>query len=123
MNKFRAWQKERKEYVHQRFLDQIFLNMDGRVIWYSYSGFEDVTDKFEIEFSVNIKGEEVFEGDITGSRCVVRLGEFGIDDEYIGFYITDSQCKWGLDADLPINIIGNIRENPELLNWNTEVLE
>lgn len=121
--KFRAWNIKSKEYVSKEFLDQLFIRMDGRVIWYSYRRFEDVTDKFEIEFCCCYLfagcDKYMYEGDITSDGCVVKLGLFTTGEdlrtEVIGFYKTDGQCKWGLEPLFKEIIIGNIRENPELL--------
>ena len=85
MKKFRAWSKDRNEYIPQDQIDQLFLRMDGRVFWHACDGFtengteryqilkEDVTDKIDIEFSTgrrDIKrteefpeGQEIYEGD------------------------------------------------------------
>ena len=68
MRKFRAWDKGgEKRYLPDEFIGQLFLRMDGKIIWYSAEGLEDVTDKFDIEFSTGLKdkqGKEIWHQDI-----------------------------------------------------------
>ena len=123
--KFRAWDEERKEYISQIFVDQLFLNMNGHIFWFSAEkGFEDVTDKFEIEFFTglhNKNGKELdwWEGDILKSPD----NEIGIIEYNVmggGFYIRRPQDRYyWLSISKARNAnwikIGSVHEKADLL--------
>ena len=142
-HKFRAWDKFYQggaRYVPYTFLNQLFIDMEGRLIWHSHSGFEDVTDKFDIEFCTGRKdknGKLIFEGHIVKHQVNCVNGD--VRDAITGEVYYKNGCHH-VKADVSIGnqwdggighkklsdvvsefkqfsceIIGNIHENPELL--------
>ncbi len=131
--KFRAWDKEKK-----RFLSKFGISAHGRVTQYGTS----ISHHSEIELMqftglLDKNGKEIFEGDIV--RChqfTQELGEnLGVyegekETVCVVTYIEENTCfgfveinsedrgyiEPALCSDEGIEIIGNIHENPELLN-------
>ena len=135
MRKFRAWSKGRNEYISQDQIHQLYLRMDGRVFWHAYDGFEDVTDKIDIEFSTghpDIDGQEVYDGDkvdffgcstreYTGhlpTRCKVVWFE-----ESSGWMLDDMDGKhsYGLYKSSIVKVIGHIHEQEAAANEEDQV--
>lgn len=137
--KFRAWNKEKKimcydnEDYEASYWDGVFSSDVGLINRYldlpeeiktyeymQYIGFEDKNKR------------EIYEGDIIKERsggCVgiVRFGEYDnsdYGDKYYGLYIewiskiAKSYKKniWFWLNDIGIEVVGNIFDNPELLN-------
>ena len=122
--KFRIWDKHFKKFVHNFYFINITDNLlslcqDEDYVVQQYTGFKDKNDK------------EIYEGDII--KCVV-----GEDSDEPWIYhdeiIYENGCFWtkaitdklerneelyitGVDED---EVIGNIFENPELLNNEKE---
>lgn len=131
--KFRAWDKINSKWVSVGSLDkEIVINpftSTSRAGQFSISEYNAVHDIAEnigttiilMQFTglKDRKGKEIYEGDVTASKCVVKIGVFTTGDDYgtkaYGAYITDGSCTWGIDPDSPELIIGNIHENPELM--------
>lgn len=130
--KFRAWDKENDRMVYTSTEDAYFelTDDDGIVILdLSIEPFDNVFAHIDavVMQSTGLKDKndvEIFEGDIVlenGMEQVISLGEqryeenFGDVVYYIGFNIF---TKWGYSSIEPIEheVIGNIYENPELLN-------
>lgn len=111
MNKniFRAWDIGLNCYVPKKVSNQLFLNMDGEVIWHSIKGgLEIVTNKFIIEFPINQKDKNnklIFNGDIvreeTGALTTVSM------DDWVSMVFLESQV---------LEIVGNIHQDKELLD-------
>jgi uncharacterized phage protein (TIGR01671 family) len=119
--KFRTWDKERG-YFCSRFL---YLRQDGKIMWWgAEKGFEDATDIFDIQFFTNLNdknGVEIYEGDVCRwasgrykgeGRVVFEKGGFNID----GFYDPSQDYPvMAFSENAICEVIGNIYENPELL--------
>ena len=131
MRKFRGWSKDRNKYISPDEINQLFLRMDGRVFWYAYDGFEDVTDKIDIEFATTMfdmkrteefpEGQEIYVGDIArqedGSRHLIIERSNG---NFVKKLIKRKEHIYrptqldDIDS-YPIEIIGNIKQNRNLL--------
>ena len=65
--KFRAWDKAKKCYIDsEKFVEQLFVNSRGRVIWWSHAGLEDITDNIDIEWETGAcdkNGKVIYQGD------------------------------------------------------------
>ena len=142
MKSFRIWDKKhdgKGRYVPNDFIQQIFLNMNGRLIWWSHVGFQDVSDIMDYEFSTGQRDKNdklIYEGDIYRSGSVTDYNGntrnfyqvvknevsnssshgHGASErsEHIGFLF--SSFYGGFSNE--IEIIGNIKMNPELLESN-----
>ncbi len=118
--KFRLWDKELgMEYnpilgpIKKMSLNFLLANVDDVLM--QYTGINDIA------------GKEIYEGDIVepqyGGRYIVKFGEFDNHQEWEdnvsgnGWYLDD--LKWNglshLYSDKELKVIGNIYENPELL--------
>ena len=124
--KFRVWDKLKKRYVQDE--DYYCIESDGTLseIDWNETCRKLNPDDFEVELYTGLRdlsGKEIYEGDIhTFDRMhfAVRWGHFVDDDshsEMYGWHVGDSEGSGRLDASASdyINIVGNIRENPELL--------
>jgi len=127
--KFRAWDKESKEMLPVRGVSfyppvvrcQVMDYEEGRVSETNLALYD-----IELMQSTGLKdknGVEIFEGDIVlenGMQRTVTFGEqeyeenFGDLAYYIGFNV---YTKWGYAtlSSVEYEVIGNIYENPELL--------
>ena len=127
--KFRAWITEAKQMIEHNAIDfNDFLhktNLDGSIN-HSYCGDDDILMQFTGLYDKN--GKEIYEGDIlnVGENLVCEIvyvdknvEDYG-DEIHCAFhakvYIHNKTIP--LDSYLKNNceIIGNIHENPELLN-------
>ena len=119
--RFRAWDKEdkRMSYGEVEYYDDSFgVRFDHFCVGADY----------EVEFmqSTGIKdknGVEIFEGDIVledGMQRIVSFGEqeyeedFGNLAYYIGFNVY-TKCGFAIISPVEYEVIGNVWENPELL--------
>lgn len=128
--KFRAWDKRSKEmckvstlHIEDEYVDLFKVSIYEDPLNDRWAKFGDIV----LMQSTGLKDKndvEIFEGDIVlenGMEQVISLGEqrheenFGDVVYYIGFNIF---TKWGYSSIDPKEheVIGNIYENPELLN-------
>lgn len=117
--KFRAWDTKNKKY---HYFEGIWNNHRPFIERSTFPQYESSPEYYELiieQFTSfeDKKTKDIYAGDITADKCVVRIGVFTIDyaTEVYGVYKTDGVSTWGLDPDFPEIIIGNIHENPELL--------
>lgn len=134
--KFRAWKKAGKELGR---VGQITFELDGSVSCVLFKGkfldFNVPINEIVLMQSTGLKdknGKEIFEGDVvsrnSGMPSVVEFGkwiyeeDFGYKIKNIGFYLNSSydddeffQAMDYEDIRKNYEVIGNIYENPELL--------
>ena len=127
--KFRAWDKRFSEFV-----EDFFVSEDGKIYKktkdtdYGFAISRETSDKVILMQSTGLfdkKGKEIFEGDIVQFEDCYEFSDYLYVNTGIvewcqgGFHITnrDSVSMEDLiDGDLlDVTIIGNIYENPELL--------
>lgn len=125
--KFRAWNKEEKEFIYYNSLRDIaenwlfgFEEMD-ELVWKQYTGLKTTN------------GKEIYEGDIVmhgisdTDKGQIIFGEYanpwGGDEftKHMGFYVewfnntTRKDLGFWVRKEMEFEVIGNIYENPELL--------
>ena len=129
--KFRAWDDYDKKYLdfgefgiydiiygEPKLMDEIYVNglPNERLIFEQYTGFKDNNEK------------KIFEGDI----LLGRFDEEKIVDDIVWlsltdeekekgeklYYISDLTYLYNVPCPNDLEVIGNIRENPELLKDN-----
>ncbi len=127
--KFRAWDKEKGKMFEPTFrayageLEELHISLDGRLGLRKFDGYHDQSmfpERFEVMQYTGLKdknGVEIYEGDIVRcfrdgpSEVVFKKGCFGLETyTSIGNYYYTFDEVYGY-----CEIIGNIYENPELL--------
>jgi uncharacterized phage protein (TIGR01671 family) len=115
--KFRAWDKERKEMIQPH---------DGDFIkWHAPSNWKDCYELMQYTGLKDKNGKEIYEGDIVSARLASNTAGFTgyvhyLNAQYwvnyIGYesYYQSLIYLHGAEYE-PIEVIGNIYENPELI--------
>lgn len=119
--KFRAWNEvEEKMYNWYEFLNTNMKNTfiapeSTAIILMQYTRLKDKNEKEIYEGDI-VKYDEFWEGDCHYNSGV---GQILWDDEETGFYLTAKDTSFidlfNLTRNLDAEVIGNIYENPELL--------
>ena len=124
--KFRAWDEKNKRWATDG--GNIFIDEDGDTHEYIKNGFEpwlQYCPGLIIEQYIDRKdrnGKDVYEGDIFYSQYHDAYYEVVFHERYLGFFaLTNNKNVCHTDQELPVHdlqieIIGNIHENPELMD-------
>ena len=125
--KFRAWDKVKEIFTNYQIVDGMLYFMDKHTgVWIR----DDKEKRFILMQSTGLQdknGIEIFEGDIVRWKDLESFDDFKID-EVLKVEYSNEFLKWvaidknGLQDDLydfsdnrELEVIGNIYENPELL--------
>ena len=129
--RFRAWDKKKNAWFDEDSGD-LFIELNG-VINFGWSGeiMDDYTDRITLMQYTGLKdknGVKIYEGDIVKNgqhAYLVCFGEFA--ERQIGFYIVDVHTNETYPLySMTYEVIGNIHENPELLEdqlWLTYLVK
>lgn len=129
--KFRAWDTLRKQYLPDRFIDQLYLRQDGKLMWWSHEGFAEV-DYLIPEFFTGLhdkNGQEYYFDDIAkwnNKLWVIVWSKTlaGIQLQPIANYRERQENtkikrlygpSFGIGQAQFSERIGNIHQNPELM--------
>lgn len=134
MFKFRAWSGREKKYIHPNNIC-INLLVDNRVFTrkrkYNSDVFEPAQHIILQQFTglKDKNGVEIYEGDICLTNNIhgydgeeIGYVEVKYDNEECRYVISNNNFEIGFEDIYPsdIEVVGNIYENPELLEQNNE---
>ena len=107
MIKFRVWDKTRNEYLSEEFVETFQFRLFNSV-FYIFEQFTGLTDK---------NGKDIYVGDIVVLNNTKALVNYHI--EVASFVLEHDLGSYQLTSNLTIllEVIGNINENKELLEW------
>lgn len=132
--KFRAWDEEQKEWKSR---PNVYVNGTGEKIWALGFDYEIYYQVVLMQYTglLDKNGKEIFEGDIVKAGeanmpidrypdyhqvCQVKFGEGEVNGsewpvDVLGFYLEPHRFKVPNITEAKLEVIGNIYENPELL--------
>ncbi|WP_273478641.1 YopX family protein [Ignavigranum ruoffiae] len=126
--KFRAWDKEHNEWFDDYGVFRLALLKNGEIIMLYAGNYRGYADEVEVDLSTGLfdkNGKEIFEGDILSTDLerpylvVERHNTYFLyqcNDGKEDYYDTMlSVREKHIEQDMTVEIIGNIYENPELL--------
>lgn len=130
MNKFRIWDDETKSYRTSIFGCPLVSTPDGKLMILQDKNLVEADNvypsRFKVEHCTGLadkNDKEIYEGDIVGCFCNTQVFEVKWCNERCGYFLDDiilcgssapaTECLGNLDD--TIEIIGNMHENPELL--------
>jgi len=119
-HKFRAWDKEKEVWVND-----VYISQEG---WHFQQSIDDHNPNIEILLFTGLydcKGREIYKGDVVNDG---RVGLVEYIPEISSFLVSTThkgqECLQGLGIGKPrlenTEVIGNIYENPELLERSGE---
>ena len=121
--RFRAWDKVREQYEDCK----VFINTNGKLIGF-YTRDERLDEFYNVEQCTGLKdknGKLIYEGDIVAVILANgKLEDIGcVKYGYFNCSCCDGVYGWGFgDADIRnydrYTIVGNIHENPEMIDEN-----
>ena len=126
-NKYRVWDKEQGKFFEPTYraydgeLSYLMLSMGGRLHLVTIGRITDESvfpDRFVLQWFIGRKdktGREIYEGDRVKAESLER-GQGCIEWDGHGFWIIEPSGTRTMPFDDKMEIIGNIYENPEILN-------
>jgi uncharacterized phage protein (TIGR01671 family) len=118
--RFRAWDKQDKELIYEAENTYDCQIYNGHIIWHSnFAGLLDDEERYTVEQCTGLKdknGRLIYEGDIVFHR--VKSVEIGkVEWDKGGFWVVCNKwvIPWNFFTPSRWEVIGNIHENPKLL--------
>lgn len=111
--KFRAWHYGQYRYCWDGWSEDVDILSDA---WAAMKEFGAVVEQYTGLTDKN--GKEIYEGDIVRVGMGVEGYQDGVitwEQKDIRFVVCFDDGKWGLVGPNDLEVIGNIHENPELL--------
>ena len=108
---------EPREWMNEIYLQEHGQNNNQRWDLCERSQFTGLKDKEDVEIYKGDIAKVIFNDGKNTDMSVVTYGEVDISDRYYENYIMGYSCgQHNLSSMLDIEVVGNIYENPELLN-------
>ncbi len=115
--KFRAWDNFKKTQTNYKILDDSIYFMDKNTgVWFNHHHKE--YERFELMQYAGLKdiaGDEIYEGDIVRDVSDGIIGQIEYSDGGFIIIYDDIAEKLSAEESAYLEVVGNIFENPELL--------